>query len=394
MADIFTETTSTSFFGRMKNSLGGFFFGTLFFIGSFILLFWNEGRAVRPQKGLQEGAGLVITVASTSVSPANEGKLVHSTGTLSTPGPVLDEMFMVQSPDGLKLERQVEMYQWKESQSSSTRKKLGGGEETVTTYTYDKTWSPEPVDSSQFKEAGEHQNPTKFPYPSTEILAKEVRMNAFRVPPELVRQLSDTEPITLSQADLDRVPASLKGKLSLSNGKFYSGKDPSQPQVGDARISYQVVRPSAVTIVAVQKGDSFASYATRQGTTIEMIQRGEKTAQEMFQEALSSNRVLTWVLRFAGFFIMFIGIHLVLRPLETLADVIPFVGSIVGAGIGFIGFMVALSLSLATIGIAWIVYRPLLGALLLTGTVGVIVLIKISLKKARANMPAPAPAKA
>ena len=29
------------------------------------------------------------------------------------------------------------MYQWRENSSRKTRKKLGGGEETVTTYTYD-----------------------------------------------------------------------------------------------------------------------------------------------------------------------------------------------------------------------------------------------------------------
>jgi hypothetical protein len=394
MADIFTETKSTSFFGRSKNALGGIFIGTIFFIGSFILLFLNEGRAVRTQKGLQEGAAVVVSVASNSVNPSNEGKLVHSSGNLTTSGPVIDSLFQVQSPDAVKLERTVEMYQWKESQSSKTEKKVGGSEETVTTYTYEKGWSPERIDSSRFKEPAGHANPSQFPYPPAEILAKEVKMNAFRVSPELIRQLGDAEPFNLSQSDLDRLPANLKGQLALSSGKFYSGKNPSEPLIGDTQVSYSVVRPSLVTIVALQKGDSFHPYLTRQGTTIEMIQRGEKTSVEMFEEAMASNRKLTWILRGLGFVLMFIGIRLTFRPLQVMAEIIPLVGWIVGAGVSLICFLLALSLSLATIAFAWIYYRPLLGVSLLAATVGIFILIHFSLKKGRAKIAAPSPLKA
>ncbi|OPX27433.1 MAG: hypothetical protein B1H07_01620 [Campylobacteraceae bacterium 4484_166] len=48
----------------------------------------------------------------------------------------------------------------------------------------------------------------------------------------------------------------------------------------------------------------------------------------------------------------------------------PLLGDIVSLGIGFISFVVAFCLSLSTIGIAWIFYRPLLGiSLVLVGFV-------------------------
>lgn len=36
---------------------------------------------------------------------------------------------------------------------------LGGGEETVTTYSYEKVWSDRPIDSSRFHKKQEHANP-------------------------------------------------------------------------------------------------------------------------------------------------------------------------------------------------------------------------------------------
>jgi hypothetical protein len=50
-----------------------------------------------------------------------------------------------------------------------------------------------------------------------------------------------------------------------------------------------------------------------------------------------------------------------LKPLSVFADVIPLLGSVVGAGAGVIAFLLAAAGSLITISIAWIFYRPLLG---------------------------------
>jgi len=89
--------------------------GVFLFLPSFLLLFWNEGRAVKTFQGLKEGAAAVVSVPPEAVSPVNEGKLIHTSGPLTTGGPVLDEVFQIQAPDTLRLERLVEMYQWKET---------------------------------------------------------------------------------------------------------------------------------------------------------------------------------------------------------------------------------------------------------------------------------------
>lgn len=72
---------------------------------------------------------------------------------------------------------------------------------------------------------------------------------------------------------------------------------------------------------------------------------------------------------------MALGIGMIFKPISTLGDVIPILGSILGMGTGILAFIVALLLSLVTIAIAWIAYRPVLGIILLAvgaGAFGVI----------------------
>ena len=79
-----------------------------------------------------------------------------------------------------------------------------------------------------------------------------------------------------------------------------------------------------------------------------------------------------------------IGIILVFRLVSILADVVPILGDIVGAGTGLIAFLLAAVLSLSTIAVAWIVFRPLLGIILIVVAIGLTVSIKVKLKSAKA----------
>ena len=99
--------------------------GLILFVVAFPLLFWNEGRAVTTYKTLKEGGSIVTSVASGSVDPANAGRLIHVSELADTEATLTDPVFEV-SAKALKLRRTAEMYQWKESSSSETTKKLGG----------------------------------------------------------------------------------------------------------------------------------------------------------------------------------------------------------------------------------------------------------------------------
>jgi hypothetical protein len=78
---------------------------------------------------------------------------------------------------------------------------------------------------------------------------------------------------------------------------------------------------------------------------------------------------------------MLAGLSLMLRPASVLADVVPLFGSIVETGTFFISPMIASVMSFATVAIAWLFYRPLLGISLLLMAGGLTVLVCLKLKK-------------
>ena len=177
--DVFTETTSQSWFSRLGGALTGLLIGLVLVPGSSVLLFWNEGRAVQTAQSLAEGAGLVLPVER--LDRANEGRLVHVSGPAHIATPPRDPDLGVAAPEGtIRLNRRVEMFQWKEEQESETRNKLGGGTETVTTYRYTRVWAEGRIDSGRFRQPQGHQNPP-LRYASREFPAQGVTLNGYRL---------------------------------------------------------------------------------------------------------------------------------------------------------------------------------------------------------------------
>ena len=391
MPDSVTVTSSESWFSRIASSIKSVLVGLVLFVVAFPVLFWNEGRAVQTAKSLEEGAGAVVTVPADAVDPGKEGKLVHVTGPVSTDGELTDPELGVQA-QGVKLVRQVEMYQWKEDEKTEKKKKLGGGVETVTTYTYEKDGSHDPIDSSSFQESSGHENPGSFPIQANTVVADPVHVGAFTLSSEQIDQLSDGQPLKVTEEMLAAVPEPLGQQLQVSEGRFYLGEQPSSPQVGDVRISFEVVSPATVSLVGVQTGETFAAYQAQAGDSILLVEEGNHTAAEMFQAAQSANTVLTWIVRAAGFLMMFIGLIAVFKPISVFADVVPLVGTMLGAGLGIFSFLLSAALSFLTIAIAWIFYRPLLGVTLLALALGGLIwLVAIGRKKKRQRMAIPIP---
>ncbi len=376
----YTEVTRDSWGSRMGKAIGGVIVGIVMFVASFPLLFWNEGRAVQTAKSLEEGAASVVSVSIDKVDPSRDQKLVHMSGNDATEETLADPDFGI-SVNAIKLVRDVEMYQWKEEKKSETRKKVGGSTETVTTYDYARTWSSELISSGSFKESG-HTNPSSMRFSSTKYTASKVTLGAFKLTSGQIEKLGNDVPLTIGPKELETVPSVLQAKAEA--GRFYLGKDPGTPQIGDLRVKFSVVNPGPISVVAMQVGDSFQPYQTQAGDALLLVDDGTHSAAEMFKEAQSANTVLTWILRGVGFFLMLFGSLLVFRPISVMGDVIPIIGTLLGAGLGFFSFFMSLGLSILTIAIAWVAYRPLVGIPLLVLAVGAIVLVAMRSAKRRA----------
>lgn len=367
--DSFTRVTHQGWGGRLMESIKGVLVGVVLFLASFVVLFWNEGRAVTTAKSLEEGAGAVVSVQADAVDAANEGKLVHMTGEATTDETLTDPDLGV-SAQAIKLARTVEMYQWKETKRSRKKKKFGGGTTTETTYNYSREWSERLIKSSSFAEARDHQNPTEMAYQSADTMAQKVTLGAFRLSDGLARKVGGGKRV---QADAAMLPAALKDQVKVASGTFYIGPNPASPAIGDLRITFTAVHPATVSLIAQQVGESFQPYKTKVGRTLELLKMGSHTADQIFEAEQAANVAMTWGIRLLGFVLMAVGLGLIANPLVVMADVIPFLGNLLGLGVALFAGAIALFLSLVTIAIAWLFYRPLLAIALIAVGVAVVV---------------------
>ena len=366
-----TVTTTESWGSRIGGSLRGVLVGLALFVAGFPVLFWNEGRSVKTAKAIDEGEGACVSVESNAaVDPEMNGRLVHMTGRADTKDVLSDDVFGV-SATAIRLERQVEMYQWEEDSKTTEKKNLGGSVTKTTTYTYKQVWSDRAIDSGDFHEAG-HDNPGSIEFPSEETYASDVSFGAFRLNPRQVQSIRGSQAYQFPAGFTCRVDrVQMQGNTILvpnaetRQNALNRRSVATQPRIGDMRVVFRVVYPHDISLIAKQHGDTFVEYTAKNGRKLSYLRDGIADAAEMFETARSGNAFMTWLLRLAGFLMMFFGLSAVLKPLSVLADVLPILGDIVGIGTGLVAGLVALACALVTIAVAWLFYRPVLGVLLL-----------------------------
>jgi len=391
MSDTFTEVTTTSWTSRIGQSIKGVLFGFVLIVGSGIFLFWNEGRAVQTQRSLTEGASLVINVEPVSVDAGNEGKLVHVSGDIKPGAPLSDPDFTV-SATALRLLRVVEMYQWKENERRETRRTSGGGEETVTVYDYTRTWHDSRYDSSRFRYPSGHENPP-MRYQRQSYAANDATMGAFRPGINVIERLPATEIVPVDPSLAQKLQGRVQGPVHVADSRIYLGENPSSPRVGDLRISYRLAAGGPASIIGRQTGTGFGDYQTKAGDRLLLVRPGIISAAEMFSAAQLENRILTWILRLCGFVAMALGFLLILKPLVVVADIVPFLGGILGAGAGIVSLVLTAIVAPVIIAIAWLWYRPVVSIGVLAVGFGIAYLLRRrAAQKAalRGTQPAPA----
>jgi len=371
----YTETTTTSWFTRLKNGVIGTLIGILIILAAIFFLFTNEGRAIKTYRALAEGAGVVVSIEANSIDPANNGKLIHVSGPIVAEGSVSDPDFGISADGALGVVRSVDMYQWAEKSDSKTEKNLGGSETTTTTYSYEKKWSSTPVDSSDFKENG-HDNPS-FAVNGNRAVVNDVTLGAFTIDGEKAASLGDETRIRLTQDDANRVGSSIATDrpVKFNQGGLYIGNAANTPQIGDMRVTFERIDLKQASFVGSQRDASIVPFKTSNGRELFLSEAGIQDAATMFDNAQSENTMITWLIRIAGMVGLLIGFNLLFGLFSIIGDIIPFVGSIIGFGTGLIALILTLIIGPITIALGWFAYRPLMALGIIAGGVAIAFLI-------------------
>ncbi|TVQ29522.1 MAG: hypothetical protein EA370_14965 [Wenzhouxiangella sp.] len=375
MAQQYTRTTRIGWGQRLMQSFKGILTGVILIGVAVVLLWWNEGRAVNTAKGLAEGSAAVVAITPESIDPANEGRLVHVSGQASSGETLSDSVLGVQQR-AIALIREVEMFQWREDSSTETRTRAGGAEERVTTYRYRTEWSSRHIDSSRFDQPAQHRNPAAFPINAETRRSSDVSVGALGLSPRLIAQISQGDYLRLDESHAAALPSALQARANTEHADWLHIGNPMAPEVGDLRIRLQVIEDQPVSILARQTGNGLATHTTSRGTTIERLRAGHHSAEAMFEQMVRENTIMTWGLRVLGIVLAITGFGMILKPVQVVADVLPILGSIAAAGVGLVSAILGTVLSLLTIALAWLFYRPLLSIVLLAICGGLIYLVR------------------
>ena len=104
---------------------------------------------------------------------------------------------------------------------------------------------------------------------------------------------------------------------------------------------------------------------------IDEITDSRKSSQEIFGELEAKNEGQTTLFRWLSWLGSTLGHYLLFSPFIKLLAWIPLVGTLLSSVLAFAAFLFAIiwatALHFLILGVAWVVYRPLVGMLMLTG---------------------------
>ena len=198
----YTETTTTGYGTRVGNSFRAIGSGILLFVLGTALLWWNEGRAVKTEKMLDEAGSKYVEMENPNKKDASlEGELICGTAMATTEDSLADAQFGV-GAKAIALRRTVEYYQWVEHSQTKREDKLGGKEVATTTYTYSKQWVSSPIQSSEFHDpAYQNKNMVLTTVEEADQYAENVSFGAYKLPESLIHSISSREAMDLALAE-------------------------------------------------------------------------------------------------------------------------------------------------------------------------------------------------
>ena len=198
----YQEVTTTGYGTRVGNSFKAIGGGFLMFVLGTALLWWNEGRAVKTEKMLDEAGNAYVEMENPNKKDASlEGELICGTAMATTEDSLVDTQFGI-GAKAISIRRNVEYYQWVEHSQTKREDKLGGKEVTTTTYTYTKEWVSSPIESSDFHDpAYQNKNSVLTTIDESEQWAENVKWGAYTLSESLFHRISSREAIDLAIAE-------------------------------------------------------------------------------------------------------------------------------------------------------------------------------------------------
>jgi hypothetical protein len=326
--------------------------------------------------------------------------------------------FQVQVTNCAALSRQVEMYQWQQTERTRERDDNYGGKDKETYYEYNLSWSGTEQDSSRFVDQYGHNNPQPIMKLGADIQrANEVTFGAFTLPPGLAEYITNWQDCNQDGAK----QCTVSNWTFYLQGEWFTTQRGNGPEPGDIRVKFSKAPCGPTTVIAVQTGNTFAPFpfdatvsgdgkvnlsggheepllkGNKKNVGIELdtsshcsaccgacrgieagfasgqhvygLETSHTSAKDMLAHIASKQECIHKVCKFVGWFMIVFGLSAMFAVIPAVFRFIPFIGTYLQAFVGFLANVLALVLgsgfALITIALAWLRYRPKYAILLI-----------------------------
>jgi hypothetical protein len=266
----------------------------LFVVALFLAGFTERADRLRAM-GEDALGGFVLSGGDAQPGPASDGQLVFVSGDAQIAGPAHDPQFNV-GANAVALVRKVEMFQWHE---------INGGDRA-----YDQDWVDHPVDASNFARPAGHGNPGAFPFEGARFDSPDVRVDGFRLEPQLVEQIAGVEEFT---PDFHALPPNMAATFQAHDKALVTSVDPEHPRIGDLRVSWMRIAPKALTVLARAQNGVLVQSQDASGRDLTQVQIGKRSLSDVVPDA-APRPGYAWAKRALALLLAWAGVLLILPP--------------------------------------------------------------------------------
>ncbi len=156
-----------------------------------------------------------------------------------------------------------------------------------------------------------------------------------------------------------------QNRVHVSGNEIYLGLSKATPEIGDMMITYSKTGNTNISLIAQVSGSTFEKFIASNGNDFYELSNNQESKQSLFQGAKDANSMMAWIIRIICVLVVIAGFKMIFAPLVILADILPFLGSLVAFGTGIISSILGIAWSLIIFALSWIRFRPILAISLL-----------------------------
>lgn len=308
------KTVVTGIIPQLLQSLLMIPVGIVMFLFSFLILWMNEGLPLRHELAEQTA----VMSPDGSGAPRN-GAAVSVTGPMTASAPVTgDDGFFV-GGEYVAVYRVAEAFAWHETVTHDSERRWGGSIVDRQTYDYALQWAEFVPDHSRFEEPDGHLN-VPMTVGGAFVSGASFRVGSVPISAEKVVPPGAT---MLDWSHVTRVGRGESGTLA-GRWLYLAGADPANPQPGDQRVMYWVVRQGQpVTVFGAWVKGALQPLDVDGMPFFDIISGPREAAIEVLED---EDNMRIWALRVFGVLVMWGGLFLIFSPVYSVCDIIPPLG--------------------------------------------------------------------